>query len=819
MTERILKIARAGTCKARLWTNEEVTWSQLVARCASVRRCDHTAAEYAAATRATRARLKDGEGFVGGYLRDGVRHADHVECRSLLTLDLDHGATEALATLRDLYTGVSWLVYSTHSHTEAAPRLRVIMPLSRDVSTDEYEPVARRVAADIGITAVDAASYRVAQLMYLPSAPADAPVVFVSNPGAALDVDAQLRRYVDPFDVSAWPRAPQEEVVIRRDCRAQGDPADKPGVVGAFCSCYSITEAMDTFLPGVYATTGRSDRRTYTGGSGFGGCVIYDDKYMYSHHDTDPAGKQCVNAFDMVRLHRYGREDTDPAGYDRVTSRPSYKAMTDLAAADPRVKSAMVARHVGPRLSAEADFADLDTEGAAAAAAPWMADLDTSRTGVIKSTAANIVTILNNDTRLRGKLWYNEFSGEVVAEPGLPWATEGGKWTNADDARLRVYLERRYNVSSNAKVSDAFVEVTQSNRRHPVREYFDSLRWDGVKRLETLFIDLLGAEDSKYVRAASVLPFVAAVRRVYRPGAKFDICLVLQGPEGCGKSTVFEVMGGPWFIDSITTFDGKAAMEQIQGSLIVELSELTAMDKVTTERVKQFLSSSCDKYRGAYQARVEEHPRQCVFVGSTNQEYFLRSETGDRRFNPVRVEPSRSKFTNTADRRRWLEDNRDQLWAEAVDLHRRGMKLYLRPDIEAEAVRAQRGANVDNLDPMAGQLEGYLDTPVPTDWESRSLMSRRNYYRADRYEVPGSATRDTVAPVEFMCECLGIDPGDTQRLRATARNVRRYLRELGWTEGKMLTLSIYGRQNVFNRPANQVEAREAEADERREQLL
>lgn len=230
------------------------------------------------------------------------------------------------------------------------------------------------------------------------------------------------------------------------------------------------------------------------------------------------------------------------------------------------------------------------------------------------------------------------------------------------------------------------------------------------QELTVWLIDYMGAENTPYVRAVTRKTLVAAVARIYEPGIKFDSVLVLNGPQGCGKSTFFAKLGKEWYSDSLTISDmkdGKTAAEKLQGYWLLELGELAGIKKVDVETVKSFVTRTDDKYRQSYGTTVESHPRECVIVGSTNSEGgFLRDVTGNRRFWPVHV-------TGKGKHRGWdlTPETVDQIWAEAISIYKDGEELYLKGKEAAEAYVAQQEAM--ESDEREGIVEDYLERLLP----------------------------------------------------------------------------------------------------------
>ena len=220
---------------------------------------------------------------------------------------------------------------------------------------------------------------------------------------------------------------------------------------------------------------------------------------------------------------------------------------------------------------------------------------------------------------------------------------------------------------------------------HPVRDYLNGLpKWDGVKRVEELFIKYLQADDTEYVRTVTRKTFAAAVARVMCPGIKFDCVPVLDGEQGIGKSSIVKDLVTPEYYSeslSLTDMDDKAGAEKLQGFWVVEIGELAGMKKADIEKVKSFLSTSDDKYRPSYGRVVESHPRQCIIIGTVNGERgYLRDITGNRRFWIIKVHQKTQK-------QNWhfTQADRDQFWAEAKAIWESGEKLYLEGDILAES--------------------------------------------------------------------------------------------------------------------------------------
>ena len=334
-----IDLATAHSRVSKKWRNRHWQWSELLQRCSETKRTGETAAEYARMTREEQSNVKDVGGFVGGYLSQGIRKNTNVMYRSVATLDIDYGTLNVWDDFT-LAFDFAAMLYSTHKHSAKTPRYRLVFPLSRQVSPAEYEPLCRKIAAEIGIDLFDDTTYELPRLFYWPSTSKDADYVFEYQDGPACDVDAVLAQYVDYRDVSAWPISSREGDVIAHEMKKAGDPLEKPGIIGAFCRAYTIEEVIEKFLSDKYEPTAQPDRYTYKLGSVAGGLVCYEGKFAYSHHETDPASRQLCNAFDLCRIHLYGAQDEGSRAQD-VTRRPSYAAMQEFAASDKAVKLVM----------------------------------------------------------------------------------------------------------------------------------------------------------------------------------------------------------------------------------------------------------------------------------------------------------------------------------------------------------------------------------------------------------------------------------------------------------------------------------------------
>lgn len=790
-----IDLATAHSRIAKKWRNRHWLWSELLQRCSETKRTGETAAEYARMSKEEQSNVKDVGGFVGGYLSGGIRKNANVMYRTVATLDIDYGTVNVWDDFTMAF-GFAAMIYSTHKHSSKTPRYRLVFPLSRQVSPAEYEPLCRKIAAEIGIDLFDDTTYELPRLFYWPSTSKDADFVFDYQDGPACDVDAILSQYVDYKDVSAWPLSSREGDVIAHEIKKQGDPTEKPGVIGAFCRAYSIEDAIDNFLSDKYEKTGHDGRYTYKLGSVAGGLVCYEGKFAYSHHETDPASKQLCNAFDLCRVHLFGAQDEGSRALD-VTRKPSYAAMQEFAAKDKAVKLLMARE----RAQAAAD----DFDGLDDAELPedytdeWKAELEYTKSGKLLCNIANIILILENDPALAGHIVHDLFTGMDSAKDGLPWNKNANQWTDTDDANLRVWLEKHYDITGKEKIADALTAVLTRHSYHPIRDYLSGLTWDGAPRLDRIIIDYMGAEDSELNRAMSRKHFVAAVARVFNPGCKYDYCLIMSGAEGIGKSTLLRVMGGRWFNDSITTLEGKEGMEQLRRAWVVELGELSSIKRSDVEQVKAHLSKQVDIYRAAYARRVLEHPRQCVFCGTTNEALFLKGDTGNRRFWVIPVVAELRKYRDWSEA---IRRDRDQLWAEAVHYYKQGEPLYLSEELEAQAKQRQQDFNDDNDDPIVAMLDKYLNTLLPVNWDTMDIQARRSYLRdPDPLQAEGTVKRDKVCAAEFICEQLGKDMADKD-YKYLCRRVSKMIGDRPEWERVSSTkhaAKLYGTQRGFRR--------------------
>ena len=785
--DKALDIALGNSRKTKKWKNKPMQWSELLDRLATVTRTPETVAEYRAMPRSRQAEIKDVGGFVGGYVNHGSR--SDIRHRSVLCLDADFADADLWSDWLLLY-GKAAAIYSTHKHTPEKPRLRLVVPLARDVSPDEYQAIGRRVAFMLGIDKFDDTSYQPQRVMYWPSCSQDGEYVFEYAEGLFLDPDEVLATYHNWADVSSWPMSSRQAEVVKRNGAKQGDPLTKGGIVGAFCRAYyPIQEAIAEFVP-TYQPCDDPGRYTYTEGSTAAGVVLYEDKFTFSHHGTDPASGQTLNAWDLVRVHKFHDLDDDCDPDKPITSRPSYKAMTQLATDDPRVRAQLVTDRMTEAQATADDFEELPDAPDPEA---WKSKLKITEKGTIAQTIENVVTILRHDPAVSGALALNEMDHNIVARKSLPWRkiTGASQWVDTDDAALRFYLERTYGIGSKDKIFDAVNVVAGENKFHPVREYLDGCSWDGVPRVETLLIDYLGAEDNAYTRAVTRKALAAAVARIYRPGCKFDYMLTIRGRQGLGKSAIIAKLGGEWFSDTFSTMQGKEAYEQVMGVWLMEVGELAGMRKAEAETIKLYISKQTDRFRPAYGRRLQEFPRQCIFIGTTNETQFLRDTTGNRRFWVVDT-------PNTPARDMWEDLTPETvrlIWAEAVEIYRKGEELYLSRDLEKVAREVQEAYEEEN--PKAGIVADYLDRLLPEGWETQDIYTRRQWLETD---APGATRRTTVCTLEIWTEALGGNPDKLDRYAAKEiRDIMATLPEWRHQGNKRVTVGPYGRQRYYER--------------------
>ena len=404
-----MKIAIGNSRMEKNWQNREMSWEEFLKRVGTTIYTKETVSEFASMPRNRSNDIKDVGGFVGGHLREGKRRNGHILCRELITLDADYATPDFWANVQML-TGCRCCIYSTHKHTPEQPRFRLVIPLAREVSEDEYPTLSRMVAREIGIDLFDKSTHEPVRLMYWPSTPSDGEFVFEHTDGPLLDPDEYLRRYKDWQDVNALQVSSQQHEVVKRSLRKQADPLKKPGVIGAFCRAYNIEETITQFLSDVYKPSSIDGRFDYIPADSTAGVVVYDGKFAYSHHATDPAYGLQLNAFDLVRVHRFRNLDKNASPKTPIEKLPSFKAMTEFAISNERVKQLLAEERQAVVMTVFDDELD------------WRTALALDKNGAISGDFGNFLLILNHDPKLVNiafkfkspKVWYRSVEREQL---------------------------------------------------------------------------------------------------------------------------------------------------------------------------------------------------------------------------------------------------------------------------------------------------------------------------------------------------------------------------------------------------------------------
>lgn len=670
-----------------------------------------------------------------------------------------------------------WFAHTTRKHTAAKPRWRVVFPLANPVGPDVFAAASRVLASKVlrseeeSMDAIDDVSFRIAQVMYWPSMNRDGAFETVHNTGKLLDAETLLDQWGG--DWRDFKNLPYSERRGRKRPVDPGkkaeNPTEKRGVIGAFCRAYDVPAAIEEFLSDVYTPGedhGAKPRYTYVEGSSANGAVVEDDGlFLYSHHGTDPCSEKLVNSFDMVRLHKFGHLDKqgDEEEADNPTKLASYKAMVKFAMEQQPVRRELQAERYDmaamfddlpedeeddepeaeDRGVTADDFDDLiggdDDEDRPKKRKPpteWTAELDILPNGEVKPSLTNIKLIVHNDKRTKGRLGYNQFQKDVVALKPIRSKTidlpdmavedrvNGDLWQDHHDNLVRAILEAPYGPGKagyGLRVSDRDLEsavdlAARMNPFHPVQQALQRVKWDGRERLDTFFVRHLGCEDTPYHRSVARLTLIAAVTRAFEPGHKWDYVPILEGVQGKRKSTFVSILAKGWFAAIEGSFhDRKRLVEVMKGKWIIEIPELSGFSKSEVQDMKAFFSDTFDRVRLSYGRRAEEFPRQCIFIGTTNDKEYLRDSTGNRRYWPIE---GHVEMIDTDAVAREM----DQVWAEAYAAYRAmreqqphgDLPLFLR---DPEAVRiaeelqeSRRAETVEeSLRPV---VQEWLDRPV-----------------------------------------------------------------------------------------------------------
>lgn len=771
-----IAVSTGNSRMEKKWNLKEMELSEFRDRISQTIRTSETMEQYRKMSKAQQDDVKDVGGYVLGRLKGGRRKKDCVISRSALTLDMDYAHSDVTDQI-EMFQSFGCFFYSTHKHTKEKPRLRLIIPLVREVTPDEYMAVSRKVAEEIGMELFDDTTYEPSRLMYWPSTSSDGEFFFYEIEGEPLNPDEVLAKYKDWKDVSTWPVSNRQHSIVQKDIKKQEDPLQKRGVIGAFNRTFTITQAIDTFISDVYQPSSMPGRYDYVPADSAAGVVIYEDVFAYSHHATDPACGKLMNAFDVVRIHKFGHLDSRASEETDATKLPSYKAMQEFASQNEQVRITLGKER---EASARMDFAEAD----------WKKELEYNRQGILINNLKNLLLILNNDENLKG-IVFNQLSDGMEIKGDVPWTHPSKFWRDADDAQLISYIDLTYGNFSARNYDIAVSKVTDDRSYHPIKEFLSSLpEWDELPRVDTLLVDFLGAVDNDYVRAVTRKTLVAAIARVMNPGCKFDTMLVLSGPQGKGKSTLIAKLCGEWFNDSLLLSDtkDKTAAEKLQGYWILEIGELAGLKKTDIETLRGFLSRQNDIYRAAFGRRATPHPRQCVFIGTTNADTYLRDITGNRRFWPVKVPGSDTRHSWELTR-----EEVEQIWAEALHYYKQKEPLHLPKELEPIAVKEQKEAM--EQDEREGTIRDYLEMLLPENWDSMTLYERRNFINGSEFEGSrkvGVKKRNRVCNMEIWCECFGKERGNLKR--QDANEIAAIMSGIeGWKrpEGKM-RFSIYG---------------------------
>ena len=790
-----ITVSVANNRKSKNWkVVEGMTWQNFVEKLRSKSVCgQETHEEYLALTRDRQAALKDIGGFVGGGVNDGRRIRGSVKTRQLFTGDADHVDPDFWSNY-ELF-GKASLLYSTRKHGPiAGDRLRLVVPFSRAVNEAEYNAVARWICNWFGMHCWDSTTLEINRLMYFPSHSADVTPIFEVVPGVVLNVDSVLASYKDWTDITQWPRFSGEDKPTLSGDAVLADPRQRDGLVGAFCRAYGVVRCLEEVIQGAYTSTGQDDRYTFVGGTTSGGAVVYDDLWMHSYHETDPCSGRSVNAFDLVRLHKFGHLDAGLDDFERLelSSLPSQSAMMDWVKELPEVQEEMLGAKVKPLRDAEQIIADVKTRDelmVSAAAKLRGLELDGASFELIAQQVRSKMKELTGGLIPIGVCRDLIKPVEAETDSSRPWCADYVFVTDIDKFVSVETGETLTKTGFNAKFNrlipdddpDASADVLNNGAVPTVRGamyapmYGPRFEFEGAEMVNT-FVPTsvpLEATQIKPEGQQAIKMIVDHIRRLFssrealvqnflqflahnvqKPGKKIRHAWLIKGCEGDGKTTLHYLMGRVMGARNVRAISLQTVMSQFNG--YAEGASFAVFEEVRIQgqsryevynAIKPLITNSVveihRKGRDGYQAM------NCTnYIALTNHVDAFPLTDHERRFNTIF-----SPFETQA-----------ELLAEVgLDFF---TKMYRAIDECADQLRTWLlGIDISTFDPYASAVYTAEKGAMNVTTESEDLPKLREIVNGEKVLI--------VSDLKNKCELEG--------LQINNRQIGKMLMELGYT--------------------------------------
>lgn len=546
--------------------------------------------------------------------------------------------------------------------------------------------------------------------------------------------------------------------------------SERHDMESTFCRAYSCRAAIEKFLADLFLL----DKTTGLYAATYNPEVTLETDEVQQIVWISGVNAPC-NAFEIVRIFRFGDLDKSVKEETATKRRPSYKAMLQLCTEDTAVKLTVIKdKNKSVNVNSE----------------EWEAALSLNDKNQIERTGQNIKLILLNDPQLK-KVRFDRFTKQDITDCSDFCNERDNRIDDESIGKIAIYIENVYGLQlSQPRILEMLKTTSKERGFNPVHEFIQSATWDNVERIDTVVIRYLGADDTLLTRMQTRKWMVGAVTRAFSPGCKFDHILTFTGPQGVGKSTFLNIIAGNWFSDSFSfAHDDKSKIEDITGAWIVEISELNGMKRAhDAEAAKAFLSRVRDDVRPAYARKSESIPRSNVFAATTNETEFLQSCNGNRRWWIIPIK-------GTGEVREWIDKLKaevPQLWAEAYHYYTAGETLFLPAELESEANRRQAEYTTAAGDELLEEIEAFLNRLVPKAYFSWPLGKRAQWQKwavdpssfiDDEYRQIGTEPLTIVSPKMIKCEM----PNDA--IRTSFRYSSQYINSLmehihGWVRSE-----------------------------------